>query len=73
MARYRETVRYRVEEIQSKAREDARYKLPSPDDPGPFPYENELIHANAQQAGNVVEDCREQLEELDSFGSTCRY
>jgi hypothetical protein len=52
--------------MRARAREDATQSLPAPGDTNPSAYERELQDANAQQAGNVVEDVRKTLEEIDA-------
>ncbi len=64
--RFREEIVYTEDDIKRRAREDATNNLPDPGMGGPSPYEQQLISAAEQQANNVVEDCKKQLEVVDA-------
>ncbi len=60
-----EKIAYSNSEIEAKGRQDGANGIPALDDTDPTPYEIELLQANRQMAGKVVEVCQPRLEKIE--------
>lgn len=60
-----EKIAYSDSEIEAKGRQDGANRIPALDSTEPTPYEIQLLQANRQMAGRVVEACQPRLEKIE--------